>query len=132
MTTAASFQELRILTGKSWANARILALFNRPWHHARVKSRAHRTGPHTMMKYRGRSAIWRRADAVELSTAPAQVAADFQVALGVVSGSSSILVWVLAGDASRYGDMRRRARQSHHLRVQKQELEREVDDGTRN
>jgi len=74
----------------------------------------------------------RLAEAHELAAATEQWQADFQVSRWV-SAAGVILNIGLVLLATRlvYGDMRRRARQAINLRDQKQELEREVDERTR-
>jgi C4-dicarboxylate-specific signal transduction histidine kinase len=74
----------------------------------------------------------RLAEAHELAAATEQWQGDFQVSRWV-SAAGVILNIGLVLLATRlvYGDMRRRARQAINLRDQKQELEREVDERTR-
>jgi hypothetical protein len=74
----------------------------------------------------------RLAEARELSAATAEWQADFRISRGV-SAAGVILNIGLVLLATRlvYGDMRRRALQATNLRDQKQELEQQVDERTR-
>ncbi len=74
----------------------------------------------------------RLAEARELSAATAQWQADFHVSRWVSAAGVILNIGlVLLARRLVYGDMRRRARQATDLRDQKQELERQVEERTR-
>jgi signal transduction histidine kinase len=74
----------------------------------------------------------RLTEALELSAATAQWQADFRMSRWVSAAGVVLNIGlVLLATRLVYGDMRRRARQATNLRDQKQELERQVDERTR-
>src|SRR5271170_7922782 len=127
------FQELRILTGKKLGELEdTLALFKRRGTSPAVNVVRTDVGKHSMDEISRIVGSMRLAEARELSTATAQWQADFRVSRWV-SAAGVILNIGLVLLASRlvYGDMRRRALQATNLRDQKQELEHQVDERTR-
>jgi signal transduction histidine kinase len=89
-------------------------------------------GKHTMDEISRIVGDMRLAETRELSAATAQWQADFQVSRWVSAAGVILNIGlVLLATHLVYGDMRRRARQAINLRDQKQELEREVDERTR-
>ncbi|HXC08666.1 MAG TPA: CHASE3 domain-containing protein [Steroidobacteraceae bacterium] len=127
------FQELRILTGKKLGELEdTLALFKRRGTSPAVNVVRTDVGKHTMDEISRIVGSMRLAEARELSTATAEWQADFRVSRWV-SAAGVILNIGLVLLASRlvYGDMRRRARQATNLRDQKQELEHQVEERTR-
>jgi signal transduction histidine kinase len=127
------FHELRILTGKKLGELEdTLALFRRRGATPAVNVVRTDVGKRTMDEISRIVGAMRLTEARELKLATAQWQADFRMsrwvsAAGVILNISLVLL------ASRlvYGDMRRRARQATNLRDQKQELEREVHQRTR-
>jgi signal transduction histidine kinase len=127
------FQELRILTGKKLGELEdTLALFKRRGTTTAINVVRTDVGKRTMDEIADIIGKMRSAEARELAAATAQWQTDFKIsrwvtALGVILNIGLVLL------ASRlvYGDMRRRARQATHLRDQKQELEQQVDERTR-
>ncbi|HEY4446809.1 MAG TPA: CHASE3 domain-containing protein [Steroidobacteraceae bacterium] len=127
------FQELRILTGKKLGEFEdTLALFKKRGTTPAVNVVRTDVGKRTMDEISRIVGDMRLGEARELSAATAQWQADFQVSRWV-SAAGVILNIGLVLLATRlvYGDMRRRAQQAINLRDQKQELEREVDERTR-
>jgi signal transduction histidine kinase len=127
------FQELRILTGKKLGELEdTLALFKRRGATPAVNVVRTDVGKRTMDEISGIIGAMRIAEARELSAATLQWQSNFRMsrwvsAAGVVLNIGLVLI------ASRlvYGDMRRRARQATDLRDQKQELEHQVHERTR-
>src|SRR3984893_5958905 len=127
------FQELRILTGKKLGELEdTLALFRNRGTTTAVNVVRTDVGKRTMDAISRIVDDMRLGEARELSSATAQWQADFQVSRWV-SAAGVILNIGLVLLATRlvYGDMRRRARQAINLRDQKQELEQQVDERTR-
>src|SRR3984893_18193573 len=127
------FQELRILTGKKLGELEdTLALFRNRGTTTAVNVVRTDVGKRTMDEISRIVGDMRLAEARELSAATAQWQADFQVSRWV-SAAGGILNIGLVLLATRlvYGDMRRRAQQALNLRDQKQELEHQVDERTR-
>jgi signal transduction histidine kinase len=127
------FQELRILTGQKLGELEdTLALFKRRGTSPAVNVVRTDVGRHTMDEISRIVGSMRLAEARELSTATAQWQADFRVSRWV-SAAGVILNIGLVLLASRlvYGDMRRRALVATNLRDQKQELEHQVAERTR-
>lgn len=127
------FQELRILTGKKLGELEdTLALFKRRGASPAVNVVRTDVGKRTMDEISRIVGAMRLEEARELSAATAQWQTDFRVSRWV-SAAGVILNIGLVLLASRlvYGDMRRRALQATSLRDQKQELEREVEQRTR-
>jgi len=130
---SAEFQRLRILTGKKLGElADTLALFRKKIAEPAVTVVRNADGKRTMGEISTIVGEMRLAEARELSAATAEWQANFQLsrwvaAAGVILNISLVLL------ATRlvYGDMRRRARQATDLRDQKQELEHQVDERTR-
>ena len=127
------FQELRILTGKKLGELEdTLALFKRRGTTTAINVVRTDVGKRTMDEIADIIGKMRSAEARELAAATAQWQTDFKISrwvttLGVILNIGLVLL------ATRlvYGDMRRRARQATHLRDQKQELEQQVDERTR-
>src|SRR5580693_5440642 len=127
------FQELRILTGQKLGELEdTLALFKRRGTSPAANVVRTDVGKRTMDEISRIVGTMRLAETRELSLATAQWQADFRVSRWV-SAAGVILNIGLVLLASRlvYGDMRRRARQATNLRDQKQELEHEVEERTR-
>jgi signal transduction histidine kinase len=127
------FHELRILTGKKLGELDdTLALFKKRGPAPALSIVRTDVGKHTMDEITKIVGAMRLAESRELSAATARWQADFRMsrwlsAAGVILNIGLVLL------ATRlvYGDMRRRARQSANLRNQKLELERQVDERTR-
>src|SRR5271170_3959640 len=127
------FQELRILTGKKLGELEdTLALFKRRGTSPAVNVVRTDVGKRTMDEISKIVGEMRLTEARELSAATAQWRADFRMsrwvsAIGVILNIGLVLL------AARlvYGEMRRRARQATNLRDQKQELEQQVEERTR-
>jgi signal transduction histidine kinase len=127
------FQELRILTGKKLGELEdTLALFKKRGTSPAVNVVRTDVGKRTMDEISRLVGDLRMAEARELALATAQWQWDFSVsrwlsAAGVVLNIGLVLL------ATRlvYTDMRRRARQATDLRDQKQELEQQVHERTR-
>jgi signal transduction histidine kinase len=125
--------ELRILTGKKLGELEdTLAMFKRRGAAPAVTIVRTDVGRRTMDEISSIVATMRQEEKRELSDASARWQADFRAsrwiaALGVILNIGLVLL------ATRlvYGDMRRRARQATDLRDQKQELERQVGERTR-
>jgi len=127
------FEELRILTGKKLGELEdTLALFKKRGAAPAVNVVRTDVGKLTMDEISRIVDTMRFAEAHELSAATAQWQADFRMSRWV-SAAGVILNIGLVLLATRlvYGDMRRRARQAIDLRDQKQELEHQVDERTR-
>ena len=127
------FQELRILTGKKLGELEdALALFKKRGPAPAVNIVRTDVGKRTMDQIAKITGDMRLAEARELAAATAQWQWDFRVSRWL-SAAGVILNIALVLLATRlvYGDMRRRARQATNLRDQKQELEHEVDERTR-
>jgi signal transduction histidine kinase len=127
------FHELRILTGKKLGELEdTLALFKRRGPTPAVNVVRTDVGRRTMDEISRIIGAMRLAEAQELSAATSQWQADFRMSRWV-SAAGVILNIGLVLLATRlvYGDMRRRALQATHLRDQKQELEHQVDERTR-
>lgn len=126
------FQDLRTLTDKKLREiADTLALFKRRGPAPAANAVRTDAGKRTMDQISRIVGELRLAEAHELTAATAQWQGDFQVARWV-SAAGVILNIGLVLLATRfvYSDMRRRAQQATHLRDQKQELERQVDERT--
>jgi len=127
------FRELRVLTGKKLGELEdTLALYKRRGTAPAVNIVRTDVGKRTMDEISKIIDQMRLAESRELSAATAEWQADFRMsrwvsAAGVILNIGLVLV------ATRlvYADMRRRARQTTHLRDQKQELEQQVDQRTR-
>jgi len=127
------FHELRILTGKKLGELEdTLALFKRRGTTPAVNVVRTDVGKRTMDEISRIIGAMRLTEARELTAATAQWQSDFRMSRWV-SAAGVILNIGLVLLASRlvYGDMRRRARQATDLRDQKQELERQVHERTR-
>jgi signal transduction histidine kinase len=130
---SAEFRELRVLTGKKLGELEdTLALFNRRGTAPAVNVVRTDVGKRTMEEISKIVGDMRFAEARELSASTAQWQTDFRVsrwvsAIGVILNIGLVLL------AARlvYSDMRRRARQATNLRDQKQELEHQVAERTR-
>src|SRR6202022_1012320 len=127
------FQELRILTGKKLGELEdTLALFNKRGTAPAVNVVRTDVGKRTMDEILRIVGDMRLAEARELSAATAQWQADFQVSRWVSSAGVILNIGlVLLATRLVYGDRRRGPREALNLRDQKQELEREVDERTR-
>ena len=127
------FRELRLLTRRKLGElGDTLALFKKRGAAPAVNIVRTDAGKRTMDEISGIVDDMRLAEARELAAATAQWQMDFRTsrwlsAAGVVLNIGLVLL------ATRlvYGEMRRRARQALHLRDQKQELEHQVDERTR-
>jgi signal transduction histidine kinase len=125
--------ELRVLTGKKLGELdETLAMFNRRGAAPALNVVRGDVGRRTMDEISKIVVAMRQEEKRKLSDASAQWQADLRTsrwvaALGVIFNISLVLL------ATRlvYGDMRRRARQAIDLRDQKQELERQVGERTR-
>jgi signal transduction histidine kinase len=127
------FQELRILTGKKLGELEdTLALFKRRGATPAVNVVRTDVGKRTMDEISRIIGTMRVAEAQELGAATLQWQSNFRMSRWV-SAAGVILNIGLVLLASRlvYSDMRRRARQATDLRDQKQELERQVHERTR-
>ncbi len=127
------FQELRILTGKKLGELEdTLALFKKRGTTPAVNVVRTDVGKRTMDEISRIIGTMRVTEAQELSAATAQWQADFRLSRWV-SATGVILNIGLVLLATRlvYGDMRRRALQATDLRDQKQELEQQVEERTR-
>jgi signal transduction histidine kinase len=126
-------QELRVLTGRKLGELEAsLALFNKKSPAPALNVVRTDVGKHTMDDISKIVDAMRAADTRELAAASAEWQADFRLsrwlsAVGVMLNIALVLL------ATRfvYGEMRRRARQAADLRGQKQELERQVVERTR-
>jgi len=127
------FQDLRILTGKKLGELEdALALFKRRGAQPAVSIVRTDVGKHTMDEILRIVGTMRRNEAAELSAATAQWQADYRLSRWVTAAGVILNIGlVLLATRLVYGDMRRRARQATDLRDQKQELERQVDERTR-
>jgi len=127
------FQELRILTGKKLGELEdALALFRKRGAAPAVNIVRTDVGKRTMDEISLIIGSMRLKEARELSAATAQWQWDFQVSRWLSAAGVILNIGlVLLATHLVYGDMRRRARQATNLRDQKLELEREVDDRTR-
>jgi len=127
------FQDLRILTGEKLGELEdALALFKKRGAAPAVNIVRTDVGKRTMDQITKITGDLRLADERELGAATAQWQRDFRISRWL-SAAGVILNIALVLLATRlvYGDMRRRARQATNLRDQKQELEHEVDERTR-
>jgi signal transduction histidine kinase len=127
------FQELRILTGKKLGELEdTLALFKRRGSAPAVSIVRTDVGKRTMDDISRIIADLRLTEARELAAATAQWQADYQMSRWVSAAGVVLNIGlVLLASHLVFGDMRRRARQATDLRDQKQELERQVDERTR-
>ena len=127
------FEELRILTGKKLGELEdTLALFKRRGNSTAVNLVRTDVGKHTMDEIAKIIGNMRIAETRELSAATVEWQTDFKISRGVSTlGVILNLGLVLLATRLVYGDMRRRARQATNLRDQKQELEQQVDERTR-
>jgi signal transduction histidine kinase len=127
------FQKLRILTGKKLGElADTLALFKKRGTAPAVNIVRTDVGKHTMDEISTIVGAMRREESRELSAATAQWQWDFRTSRWVsTAGVILDIGLVLLATRLVYGDMRRRARQATHLRDQKRELERQVEERTR-
>jgi signal transduction histidine kinase len=127
------FHELRVLTGKKLGELEdTLALFKKRGTAPAVNVVRTDVGKRTMDEINKIVGTMRLAEALELSAATSQWQSDFRLSRWV-SAAGVILNIGLVLLATRlvYGDMRRRALQATNLRDQKQELEHQVDERTR-
>ncbi len=127
------FHELRILTGKKLGELDdTLALFKKRGPAPAVNVVRTDVGRRTMDEIAKIVGAMRLAESRELAAGHRPVAGGFSpVPLGVDGGRHSQHRPGVAHHRLVYGDMRRRARQSANLRDQKQELEHQVDERTR-
>jgi signal transduction histidine kinase len=127
------FQELRILTGRKLGELEdTLALFKKRGTAPAVSVVRTDVGRRTMDEISKIVDSMRLTEALELSAATAQWQADFRMSRWVSAAGVVLNIGlVLLATRLVYGDMRRRARQATNLRDQKQELERQVDERTR-
>ncbi len=127
------FQELRVLTGRKLGElADTLALFKRRGPAPALNVVRTDVGKRTMDEISRIIGNMRLAEARELSTATAQWQADFRISRWVAATGVILNIGlVLLATRLVYSDMRRRARQATNLRDQKQELEQQVYERTR-
>src|ERR1700677_3492398 len=127
------FQELRILTGKKLGELEdTLALFKRRGTGPAMSIVRTDAGKRTMDDIARIIASLRLTEARELAAATAQWQADYQMSRWVSAAGVVLNIGlVLLASHLVFGDMRRRARLATDLRDQKQELERQVDERTR-
>jgi signal transduction histidine kinase len=127
------FHQLRILTGKKLGELEdTLALFKKRGAAPALNVVRTDVGKRTMDEISAIVDAMRLDEARELSAATAEWQADFRISRGV-SAAGVVLNISLVLIATRlvYSDMRRRALQAINLRDQKQELEQQVDERTR-
>jgi signal transduction histidine kinase len=127
------FQELRILTGKKLGELEdTLALFKRRGTAPAMNIVRTDAGKRTMDDIAKIIADLRLTEARELAAATAQWQADYQISRWVSAAGVVLNIGlVLLASHLVFGDMRRRARLATDLRDQKQELERQVEERTR-
>ena len=127
------FQELRILTGKKLGELEdTLALFKRRGNGPAMNIVRTDAGKRTMDDIARIIANLRLTEARALAAATAQWQADYQMSRWVSAAGVVLNIGlVLLASHLVFGDMRRRARLATDLRDQKQELERQVHDRTR-
>src|SRR6202789_1938695 len=127
------FQELRILTGKKLGELEdTLALFKRRGTAPAMNIVRTDAGKRIMDDIAKIIADLRLTEARELAAATAQWQADYQISRWVSAAGVVLNIGlVLLASHLVFGDMRRRARLATDLRDQKQELERQVDERTR-
>jgi signal transduction histidine kinase len=127
------FQELRILTGKKLGELEdTLALFKRRGTAPAMSIVRTDVGKRTMDDIARIIADLRLTEARELAAATAQWQAEYQMSRWVSAAGVVLNIGlVLLASHLVFGDMRRRARLATDLRDQKQELERQVDERTR-
>jgi signal transduction histidine kinase len=127
------FQELRILTGKKLGELEdTLALFKRRGTAPAMSIVRTDAGKRTMDDIAKIIANLRLTEARELAAATAQWQAEYQMSRWVSAAGVVLNIGlVLLASHLVFGDMRRRARLATDLRDQKQELERQVDERTR-
>jgi len=126
-------QELRTLTGKKLGELEeTLALFKTRGAGPAVKVVRTDEGKRIMDEISSIVGTMRVAEARELSAATVQWQSDFRLSRWVsAAGVILNLGLVLLATRLVYGDMRRRALQATSLRDQKQDLEQQVDERTR-
>jgi signal transduction histidine kinase len=127
------FQELRILTGKKLGELEdTLALFKRRGTAPAMSIVRTDAGKRTMDDIARIIANLRLTEARELAAATALWQAEYQMSRWVSAAGVVLNIGlVLLASHLVFGDMRRRARLATDLRDQKQELERQVDERTR-
>jgi signal transduction histidine kinase len=127
------FQELRILTGKKLGELEeTLALFKRRGTAPAINIVRTDAGKRTMDDIARIIADLRLTEARELAAATAQWQAEYQMSRWVSAAGVVLNIGlVLLASHLVFGDMRRRARVATDLRDQKQELERQVEERTR-
>jgi signal transduction histidine kinase len=127
------FQELRILTGKKLGELEdTLALFKRRGTAPAMSIVRTDAGKRTMDDIARIIASLRLREARELAAATAQWQAEYQMSRWVSAAGVVLNIGlVLLASHLVFGDMRRRARVATDLRDQKQELERQVEERTR-
>ncbi len=127
------FQELRILTGKKLGELEdTLALFKRRGTAPAMSIVRTDVGRRTMDSITRIIADLRLTEARELAAATAQWQAEYQMSRWVSAAGVVLNIGlVLLASHLVFGDMRRRARLATDLRDQKQELERQVEERTR-
>jgi len=127
------FQELRILTGKKLGELEdTLALFKRRGTAPAMSIVRTDAGKRTMDDIARIIANLRLTEARELAAATAQWQGEYQMSRWVSAAGVVLNIGlVLLASHLVFGDMRRRARLATDLRDQKQELERQVEERTR-
>jgi signal transduction histidine kinase len=129
----AKVQQLRFLTGKKLGELEdTLALFKRTGAAPAVNVVRTDVGKRSMDAILGIVGTMRQAETEEFSAANDQWRSDLREARWITAAGLILNIGlVLLAARLVYGDMRRRARQATDLRDQKQELERLVEDRTR-
>jgi signal transduction histidine kinase len=127
------FRELRLLTGRKLGELEdTLALFKKRGSAPAVNIVRTDVGKRTMDDISRIVGDMRLAETRELSAATAQWQTDFRMSRWVSAAGVVLNIGlVLLATRLFYGEMRRRARQAVSLRDQKQELEHQVDERTR-
>ena len=129
----AKVRQLRVLAGKKLGELEdTLALFKRTGAAPAVNVVRTDVGKRTMDEILKIVTAMRDEETAEISAATARWQSDLQRSRWIaIAGAILNIGLVLLATRLVYGDMRRRARQAIDLRDQKQELERLVDDRTR-
>ena len=130
---SAELRELRILTGEKLGELEdTLALFKKRGAAPALNVVRTDVGKRTMDDISGIIGDMRIAEARELAAATSQWQTDFRLSRWVSTAGVILNIGlVLLATRLVYGDMRRRARQAINLRDQKQDLEQQVDERTR-
>ena len=127
------FRELRLLTGRKLGELEdTLAVFKKRGAAPALNIVRTDVGERTMDEIVRLVGDMRLAETTEISAATAQWQRDFRMSRWVSAAGVVLNIGlVLLATRLFYGEMRRRARQAVNLRDQKQELEHQVDERTR-